>query len=151
MNKCCEKCKAIGHPGKIGTPWCGEMGNCPCHSQEKEEATVDLMKQHMEKGQVFGDIFPAPEETTTSDWEERVRTDIEDLLDNDSHSMRIPSAVMFKDIQYIAERVLPIIAKERTLAKTEVILGALNSNNPVEWIKNYALYHGIALLPEQES
>lgn len=33
--------------------------------------------------------------------------------------------------------------------REEVILGALNSNNPLEWLKNYALYHSISLTPEE--
>lgn len=31
-NRCCELCRAVGHQGKIDTPWCGKMGNCPCHT-----------------------------------------------------------------------------------------------------------------------
>jgi hypothetical protein len=35
--ECCEECKAKGHPGKIGTPWCGKMGDCPCHKRDGRE------------------------------------------------------------------------------------------------------------------
>lgn len=58
--------------------------------------------------------------TQGASWdEEKVRDQIETCLDADSHSGRIPSAVMFKDIEYIAERMLPIIREVASKERAE--------------------------------
>lgn len=34
---CCDKCKAVGQPGMITTPWCGKLGQCLCHDSRPRE------------------------------------------------------------------------------------------------------------------
>lgn len=45
--RCCEKCKAIGHPSKIGTPWCGKLGDCPCHTSVGEPSLQGKIEEKL--------------------------------------------------------------------------------------------------------
>jgi len=59
------------------------------------------------------------------DWENKFIEDVEDLLDNDGHSNRLPSQMLFKDYTMIAEHILPIVRNLISQAQQEIILRAV--------------------------
>lgn len=52
-------------------------------------------------------------------WEKKMIESIEDILDNDYHSSKLPFSASFKDFTYIAERLLPLFREQLTLARRE--------------------------------
>ncbi len=74
--KCCPLCEPKSvREGIIGTPWCGKMGNCPCH-KPFEKAEVD--KPHTSTGCSCDKCIPQ-----SSDWKKRELYEFE--LDKEAH------------------------------------------------------------------
>lgn len=50
QEKCCAECEPYKHYAKMETPWCGQMGNCPCHfkpeKSEKKGPTHEELFSH---------------------------------------------------------------------------------------------------------
>lgn len=55
------------------------------------------------------------------------------------------------EVNNLIDQVEKLIIQERAEAETEVILNAFSSNNPIEWLRNYALYQGISLTHTHKS